>query len=148
MSSSLTPFFFSYHSSNPSTNLVGSTYKTHPESNYFSTSCDCLCPIIFSQIVVRASKLASLIHPLLPGGTFSHNNQSNSITKCRSDHVTLVLKIFQVASHHIHLQNVKPSPWSVTWPCSPSPGHRAPVRWVTLQLVEHTRHAPTPGPRY
>lgn len=34
LSSPLMSFFFSHHTPNPSTNPVGFTYKTHPESSY------------------------------------------------------------------------------------------------------------------
>lgn len=99
----LMSFFFSHHTPNPSTNSVGFTYKTHPESSY---------QLPWSRSPPSPLGLWSLIHPSLPSGTFSSNNQSNSIGKCQSDHVILVMKIFQVASHLIHLKT-KYSAWSV-----------------------------------
>lgn len=70
-----------------------------------TTSCLSLGPHHFLLDFSEASKWVSLIHPLLPSGTFSHSNQSNSVRKWRSDHVTPVMKIFQVGSHLVHLHN-------------------------------------------
>lgn len=103
LSSPLMSSSFSHHTPNPSINSVGFTYKTHPESSY---------QLPWSRSPPSPLGLWSLIYPSLPSGTFSSNNQSNSIGKCQSDHVILVMKIFQVASHLIHLKT-KYSAWSV-----------------------------------
>lgn len=83
--------FFSHHISNPSSNPEFID-KTHPEPNYSSSRHPYLVQSIILGLYWQLPKWSPWFTPCSPPGHFPHNHQSNSIRKCRSDHVTLVLK--------------------------------------------------------